>query len=247
MVTIQQYLDQKYPTREDKEKIETLFLNGASLEAIQGYLDEKCINQEDKEKIETSSVFELHQILKKKKGEFDGESDCLFPIDLSVSFNLKEVEFSDNNLTSLDFLNKLPHPERLELLSINTNNPLFTNFELSRGFPELEFLECQDCNFDLLDLSGLSSLKELHCRKNNLISIDFLNQLPNPEKLEKLIIFSNNIQPTDIEVFSKFVNLKILKIGTMRYALEQEATDVNEGLEYLPLKLSQKTAEEAKR
>ncbi|CAI2162287.1 13555_t:CDS:2 [Funneliformis geosporum] len=92
----------------------------------------------------------------------------------------------------------------------------------------------------------------------DLISVDFLNQLPNPERLEKLEIYNNNIQPTDIEIFRKFVNLEVLKIGTEREVLSQgkrnrfygslksfqnltklknifiEATDINEGLEYLP-------------
>jgi hypothetical protein len=116
-----------------------------------------------------------------------------------------------------------------------------------------------------INLSGCKILEKLELTDNNLISVDFLNTISHPEKLKKLSIFNNNIQPTDISFFSKFVNLKELKIGTMERGLEKgkrnkfygslksyqnltklegiciEATDVNEGLEYLPEKLVQLT------
>src|SRR5207237_1525629 len=96
---------------------------------------------------------------------------------------------------------------------------------------------------------------------------DFLNQLPNPEKLKRLVIYNNNIQPTDIEFFSKFINLRSLKIGEISTSrvkynrfygslksyqnltkLEMiciEATDVNYVLEYLPESLAKSTKEQA--
>lgn len=120
-------------------------------------------------------------------------------------------------------------------------------------------------NYDL-DLREYKNLRILMLDSNNFTSVDFLNTIPNPEKLEQLQIYNNKIQPTDISIFSKFVNLKNLKIGTMENSSKQgkhnkfygslkayqnltkleeiciEATDVNEGLEYLPesLVLSQK-------
>jgi len=98
---------------------------------------------------------------------------------------------------------------------------------------------------------------------NQLTSTEFLNTLPNPDKLEVLMIFSNNIPPTDIIIFSRFSNLKVLKIGTTKGALAEgrhnkffgslqayqnltqlrniciEAIDVDRGLEYLPASLVQ--------
>ena len=77
------------------------------------------------------------------------------------------------------------------------------------------------------------------------------------------MIFSNNIPPTDIIIFSRFSNLKVLKIGTTKGALAEgrhnkffgslqayqnltqlrniciEAIDVDRGLEYLPASLVQ--------
>ena len=115
-----------------------------------------------------------------------------------------------------------------------------------------------------LDLSGFTNLKELHLTDNKLTSTNFLNTIPNPEKLEGLYISANNIQPTNINVFSRFINLKSLMVGTINPRKERnrfygslkfcqnltklesiciEATDVNEGLEYLPLSLAKKTSE----
>jgi len=78
------------------------------------------------------------------------------------------------------------------------------------------------CNqLTILDLSNCPNLIALNCASNQLTSIDFLNQLPNPEKLEDFVIYNNKIQSTDIEIFSKFVNLKSLRIGTDEDNLKQ--------------------------
>jgi hypothetical protein len=119
-----------------------------------------------------------------------------------------------------------------------------------------------------INLSNCANLMRLNCWNNNLTSIDFLNTLPCPEKLEELEIYNNNIQPTDIAFFSKFVNSIVLRIGTMEEPLKRgkrnkfygslesyknlnklysiciEATDVDRGLEFLPehlVKASSKT------
>src|SRR6266487_270093 len=65
-----------------------------------------------------------------------------------------------------------------------------------------------------LDLSEYKNLTDIYSSSGHLTSVDFLNTLSNPEKLKVLRIYNNNIQPTDISFFSKFVNLRILKIGT---------------------------------
>jgi len=92
-----------------------------------------------------------------------------------------------------------------------------------------------------------------------------LAQLSNPEKLEVLKINDNNIQPTDIKAFKHFINLEDLRIGTVGLLslLEDgkrnkfygslkswrnlaelkyvgiEATDIDSGLEYLPIDLEE--------
>jgi len=117
-----------------------------------------------------------------------------------------------------------------------------------------------------ITLGNNSNLTELDCSSNRLTSVDFLNQLTNPEKLTSLHISDNNIETTDIAVFSKFVSLEELRIGTTKKGLKKnknnkfygslkafenlsklediniEATDIDSGLEYLPSWLAEITA-----
>ena len=72
-----------------------------------------------------------------------------------------------------------------------------------------------------INLSECKNLRNLFLADNNLTFVDFLNTLTNPEKLERLYIYGNNIQPTDISFFSKFINLKGLRIGIMKVNLKQ--------------------------
>ncbi|CAI2193892.1 6002_t:CDS:2 [Funneliformis geosporum] len=118
-------------------------------------------------------------------------------------------------------------------LSITQCHPInFTNYDLDlREFKKLTKLYCYNNNLTSLDVNGCINLTILCCQNNNLTSVDFLNKLPNPEKLKELRIYSNNIQPTNIEVFSKFTNFENRNYGE---GICIEATDVNEGLEYLP-------------
>ena len=66
-----------------------------------------------------------------------------------------------------------------------------------------------------LDLSDCGELQIIEGSDCNLTSINFLLQLPNPEKLIHLDICGNNITLSDLSCFSKFTNLKELKIGSM--------------------------------
>jgi chromosome segregation ATPase len=119
-------------------------------------------------------------------------------------------------------------------------------------------------------LSGCVNLKKITCPSNNLTSADFLKQILNPKSLEEIIIYDNNIEPTNIEMFSRFINLKILKLGVRESTLKKgkrnkfygslksyqnltkleaiciEATDVDSGLEYLPTSLVRASREEKK-
>jgi len=66
-----------------------------------------------------------------------------------------------------------------------------------------------------LDLSDCNELQKIEGFDCNLTSINFLNTLPNPEKLINLDICGNNIALSDLTCFSKFTNLKKLKIGSI--------------------------------
>src|ERR1043166_9236629 len=88
----------------------------------------------------------------------------------------------------------------------------FTNYDLDlRGYINLEELNLAG-NLDNNKITSIklpqsSKLRRLYLRGNNLTSVDFLNTIPNPKKLEALTISDNNIQPTDISIFGRFVNL----------------------------------------
>jgi hypothetical protein len=122
-----------------------------------------------------------------------------------------------------------------------------------------------------LNIVGCSNLVFFVCINNDLTSANFLNQLPNPEKIRVLGIYNNNIEKTDIKMFSKFVNVGFLKIGTEKEAYQKgkhnkfygsfesykdlknlericiEATDVDSGLElYQVIYLNQQLNELAR-
>ena len=112
------------------------------------------------------------------------------------------------------------------------------------------------------DLSGFVNLRALKVSYNNFTNLDFLNTIPNPEKLIRLVVSNNNLQPTTLEIFRRFVKLEWLYIGTddgginwnhynrFTGSLEPlknmsklqvlciDATDIDSGLEYLPGNLS---------
>lgn len=156
-------------------------------------------------------------------------------LDLTENKNLKELYVTGNQITELD-------------LSHQSN---------------LKKVECGDNQLTYLNVANCPNLEEISCYSNNLSSVDFLAQLSNPEKLEVLKINDNNIQPTDIKVFKPFVNLEELRIGTLGLleddgkrnkfygsfkswrnltelkSINIEATDIDTGLEYLPIDLEE--------
>jgi len=137
-------------------------------------------------------------------------------------------------------------------------------------FIDLEKLDCSLNKITTLILNNNPQLNIIFCQNNQIVNVDFLTQLSNPHELEKLLIYNNNIQPTNIEVFSKLSNIKRLKLGTTEDGIKKnkrnkfygsfeswkgltklesiciEATDVDQGLEYLPMSLVESTTEEAK-
>jgi len=151
---------------------------------------------------------------------------------------------------------------RRERFSGKHRNSSFTNYDLDlRKYVNIGVVEFNWYKITSINLSECKKLTRLDLSNNDLISVDFFKDLPNPEKLEYLAICNNNIQPTDISIFSKFVNLRFLEIGTMKTSLEEgkhnkfygslksiktltkleaisiETTDVDSGLEYLSASL----------
>ena len=109
-------------------------------------------------------------------------------------------------------------------------------------------------------LPKFSQLVNFQCPNTNLTNLDFLNCL-NPWFLEILVINDNNFSKNDLSIFTRFINLKILVIGSRKRrerfynnffgslkslqnltklkALGIQNTDISEGIEYLPNSLEE--------
>lgn len=133
-----------------------------------------------------------------------------------------------------------------------------TKLELG-SHPNLTRLNCQNNKLTELNVSGCPNLVHLSVSFNELNSVDFLKQLPHPEKLTSLNLARNNFQSTTLDFLSPFTNLKGLTLGTKKEKIEEgvynrftgslkplkkmtdlsllciAGTDVDSGLEYLPL------------
>jgi hypothetical protein len=221
---------------------------------IQEYVNKKYPNKEAIREIELQQIHVSRDIEHAKiidsleGGELDlREFKNLEKLKLRglvwFQFSVNELEI---NLSDLGNLKRIDI-ENCNLKSLNLS-----------GLERLEELYCIEGFLTSLNLSDLGNLKTLVCSRNFLTSIDSLNHLSNPEKLECLTIYDNNIKPTDISIFSRFVNLETLKIGTTKESLQKnkrnkfygslesyknltklesiciEATDVDRGLEWLP-------------
>jgi len=131
--------------------------------------------------------------------------------------------------------------------------------------PKLTHLELSDNPIISLDFSNCPNLINISLSCCRLTSVDFLKTLPHPEKLRKLKITGNLIKDS-LELFSRFVNLETLQIGnaggdvgnsfygsleliknlTKLTYLCIEGTDVDEGLEYVPSGLAERTKNKPK-
>ncbi|CAG8773351.1 27405_t:CDS:2 [Gigaspora margarita] len=79
-------------------------------------------------------------------------------------------------------------------------------------------------NLTSLNLTNCRNLQILNVSNNELSDISFLEQLPNPEKLEELDLSANNIT-SDLTPFSRFTSLKKLVLGN--YYINKN--DIKEG------------------
>jgi len=113
-------------------------------------------------------------------------------------------------------------------------------------FTGLEKLNCSYNQLTNLDLSECKNLTDLNCSNNEFTSTDFLKQLPNKDKLEKLNL-SNNKFIGNLNFLTPFTKLKELNLSNCALAgslapLEKTKelrtiiltnTDIDSGLDYL--------------
>lgn len=138
-----------------------------------------------------------------------------------------------------------------------SNQGLEGNLKLE-GFNKLEILSCHDNKLTRLNLSEARELKEINCLNNLLVDIIFA--LENPKNLTRIYLNNNNFPLQGLNRFRNFVDLECLSIGNddkkkirkgiynrfhgslkplknseFLECLDIEGTDIDRGLEHLPI------------
>ena len=177
----------------------------------------------------------------------------LTKLDISNLSNLTKLYCFSNQLNKLDISNL----SNLTILECFGNQ--LTNLNLNK-LSNLTILDFSNNQLTNLDLSNCVSLVGIDCSNNKLTSPIFLAQLK-PDKLKSLSIGVNNFK-SDLTIFSKFTNLEQLSINmdsnlstntnsqwtgslkplkslTKLKSLNIRNTDINDGLEHLPVSLTE--------
>src|SRR6185312_3168233 len=190
MVTLQEYLNSKYPTPEEKKRVREIKID---------YKDKKESRKLDGQELDLSEYPNLEKV--------EIEADYLLKTKLTkLVLNNPKLSYlyvAVNQLTELDLSNC---PD-LEKIYCQANN--LTNLNLNNCL-KLKDIHCFDNQLTTLDLSNLSELETIGCANNYLTEIPYIL---NPEQLTELRISNNNLAPTDLSIFSQFKNLKELWIG----------------------------------
>jgi len=196
-------------------------------------------------KNERKAITYLNIINKKLTGSLDlsdfaniKEVTCagnqLTSLNVSNCTQLKEVKCIGNQLTSLDFSNN----PQLEELDCSENYQL-TNL-IIKNCSKLQRINATKCQLTNLDLHGCNEIVSLSLGSNSITNSSFLNTISRPEKLESLTLSNNDIQPTTLDIFARFTNLKSLAIGNDKeedyLELDEEETKIYQelGLEIPP-------------
>ncbi|WNE41294.1 MAG: hypothetical protein AM1032_000034 [Mycoplasmataceae bacterium] len=190
------------------------------------------------------------------------DGTCLLKDNKNYKKSCKEItELNLSNLKLFGFL-KLSRFENLEDLDFSYNQ--ITELHLNNNF-KLRKLNCSFNNLQTLHLNENQSLMEIDASDNEIYDFNF--QGNNTSSLKKINIANNDIEETDVEVFKSFINLELLWIGTWNKeniiksiynrfhgsfksfenlekleSLFVSCTDINGGIEYLPISLSCKNS-----
>ena len=110
----------------------------------------------------------------------------------------------------------------VNLRVLNCRHNRITKFDLS-DCKKLRKLYCDDNQkIKNLDLSALSELEWLDCSDNKFSDLNFLNSIPNPHKIQALVMCNNQFPPSDLTIFSRFTNLELLLIGENRWVKNEK-------------------------
>lgn len=149
---------------------------------------------------------------------------------------------------------KYPKEKRNEVKELSLVGIKDVGWELLTGkldlsdFVNLKYLDCSDNQLTDLNLSNCSQLEKLYLSNNSLTNVNSLLSNINPKKLKELDLSHNRFSKTDLNKFSKFINLETLDISNNHFAgslmplkdlsklkeLNIANTNIKSGLEYLP-------------
>jgi len=131
------------------------------------------------------------------------------------------------------------------LISLNCEKNKLSKRNISKC-SKLTTLRCQNNEITELNLKS-KEIREINCENNQLTDLKFLAEIPHPEKVSSLILGNNKFPPQRLDVFSRFINLKTLKIGDNQFygslkplkvltkleELDISGTNIDGGVEYL--------------
>ncbi|WNE41278.1 MAG: hypothetical protein AM1032_000018 [Mycoplasmataceae bacterium] len=98
----------------------------------------------------------------------------------------------------------------INLESLNCSNNLLTEIILPIN-EKLTVLNCTNNSLTSLNLFNNNQIREIDLSNNNLTNFPY--QLLNCETLSNINIGDNNLEETNLEIFSKLINLEYLSIG----------------------------------
>lgn len=198
--------------------------------------------------------------------KFDCSRNSITNLDMNDSINIKKLKCSSNKIQIL----KIEKLIKIKVIECENNQIIELNLN---SFKNLEKLNCCGNKLKELKIYNLNNLELLYCSYNKLTNLNLINcfnlnkincdnnkikeiKLPlNNQRLEILNLNSNNLLYQDLNIFSKFINLKRLDIGNNEFKerkynrfygslillknlekleyLEISDTDIDKGLEYL--------------
>lgn len=121
---------------------------------------------------------------------------------------ISNLDISEQDLTGPL---KLEGFSSLETFDCSHNNLISLNLT---GNNHLKEINCSDNNLASLALGNNSNLTRLDCSFNNILNIEFIATLKCPEKLLYLNLRNNFFRPSNLNIFSSFLQIKELYLGT---------------------------------
>lgn len=223
---------------------------GASAEEIS-----ETMNAQDLLRIEFPNPTKVEEIdfseegiYKRRIVEIEGE------IDLSKFKNLRKFGiFRDSQekkpVTIKNFplsLKSLDVSKNVNLIDLDCSENKLSEINVGKC-SKLTILRCQNNEITELNLKS-NEIREINCENNRLTDLKFLVEVSHPEKVSSLILGNNKFPPQRLDIFSRFINLKTLKIGNNQFygslkpleiltkleELDISRTNIDSGLEYLP-------------